>query len=90
MKPKAAPRKERRSLRILRAREVCAKYGFSGTSSLYEAMKTLGFPKPIKIGVRAVGWIEEEGDDWAEARRALRDQAAPVVDQSVNTSAGEG
>jgi hypothetical protein len=33
-----------------------------------------GFPRPIALGPRSVGWIEEEVDAWIEARRARRDE----------------
>jgi prophage regulatory protein len=59
--------------RVLRAPAVCARYGFSGTSALYRAMERDGFPKPIRIGERQVGWIEAEGDAWVESRIVERD-----------------
>ncbi len=31
---------------------------------------TPGFPKPVKIGERAVAWIESEVDEWIAARIA--------------------
>jgi len=59
--------------RILRNRAVCDKAGFRGSSTLYAAMDNEGFPRPIALGPRSVGWIEEEVDAWIEARRAKRD-----------------
>jgi prophage regulatory protein len=32
-----------------------------------------GFPKPVKIGPRAVAWVEAEVRDWIYARMAARD-----------------
>ncbi len=31
-------------------------------------MQDHDFPEPIKIGARAVAWVEEEVDAWIEAR----------------------
>lgn len=44
-------------------------------STIYERMAAGLFPRPIKIGPRAVGWIESEIDDWIEARMAERQRA---------------
>ena len=30
------------------------------------------FPKPVKLGARAVGWVESEVTTWLESRKALR------------------
>jgi prophage regulatory protein len=58
--------------KVLRRKAVEAKTGHS-TSTIYEKMATGEFPRPIKLGSRAVGWLEEEIDTWIEARRAERD-----------------
>lgn len=31
-----------------------------------------GFPKAVKLGPRAVGWIKSEVEEWLRARAALR------------------
>jgi len=31
------------------------------------------FPKPIKLGARAVGWLESEIEEWLQARIEKRD-----------------
>jgi prophage regulatory protein len=51
------------------------KAGFTATSTLYDAMGRLGFPRPVKIGEHAVAWVEEEVDDWLESRIRARDAA---------------
>jgi prophage regulatory protein len=68
------PNGTQRPHRILRNRAVCDKAGFRGSSTLYAAMDNEGFPRPIALGPRSVGWIEEEVDAWIEARRAKRDE----------------
>ena len=67
------PNGTQRPHRILRSRAVCDKAGFRGTSTLYAAMDNEGFPRPIALGPRSVGWIEEEVDAWIAARIAVRD-----------------
>ena len=53
--------------RILRRKEVEEKVGL-GRSSIYQKVKTGGFPKPINISERAIGWVESEIDDWISSR----------------------
>ncbi len=57
--------------RILRLPALMDKVGL-GRSSIYAMMAEGTFPTPIKLGERAVGWIEEEVDAWLEARIAER------------------
>jgi prophage regulatory protein len=52
--------------RVLRARDVCKRVGFAGTSGLYRAMEREGFPRPIRLGERQVGWLVCEIDDWID------------------------
>jgi len=52
--------------RILRLRTVEEKTGLK-KSSIYERIKGGNFPKPIRLGPRAVGWLESEIDDWIAA-----------------------
>jgi prophage regulatory protein len=61
--------------RVLRARDVCTRVGFSGTSALYRAMDHDGFPRPIRIGERQVGWLVSEIDQYLQTRIAERDGA---------------
>lgn len=37
-------------------------------SMVYELMARGEFPKPIKIGDRAVAWIEREVNQWVESK----------------------
>lgn len=46
-----------------------------GRSTLYEQISAGKFPKPVKLGVRAVGWAETEIDAWLEARMSERKAA---------------
>jgi len=54
-------------MRLLRLTEACDKTGLS-RSSLYVALKRGEFPKPLKIGKRAVAWKSTDIDEWIESR----------------------
>ena len=65
-----------KSLAIIRRKQVEARTGLS-TSTIYAKMVPnkkrpndydATFPKPVKIGVRAVGWVESEIDQWIAAQ----------------------
>jgi prophage regulatory protein len=58
------------ALFILRRRQVEARTGLS-RSSIYAKLRGTRpgesdptFPKPVSIGVRSVGWIEAEVEEW--------------------------
>jgi prophage regulatory protein len=52
---------------FLRLPEVKRRTGLS-RSSIYLRIKTGEFPAPVKLGGRAVGWVEEEIASWARER----------------------
>ncbi|MBL4725634.1 MAG: AlpA family transcriptional regulator [Rhizobiaceae bacterium] len=53
--------------RILRRREVEACTGLS-RATIYEGIANGEFPRPVKIGRRAVGWPESVVADWLANR----------------------
>jgi prophage regulatory protein len=55
--------------RILRRRDVEALCDI-GRSTLYDWMKAGAFPKPVKLGARAVGWREGDILVWIKSRKA--------------------
>ena len=55
--------------KLIRRPAVQEKTGLS-RSTIYEKMKSGSFPRPIKLGPRAVGWVETEVDAWLEDRIA--------------------
>ncbi|MBO1110675.1 helix-turn-helix transcriptional regulator [Bordetella petrii] len=55
------------SRRLIRKPAVHHKTGI-GHSAMYELISAGEFPAPVKIGTRAVAWVEEEIDAWIEAR----------------------
>ena len=48
---------------ILRLPTVKARTGLS-RSTIYLRISEGNYPKPVSLGGRAVGWIEEEVNDW--------------------------
>jgi prophage regulatory protein len=62
---------------ILRLPQLKTKVGLS-RSSIYSAVSQGKFPRPIKLGARAIGWIASEVDTWL----------AGQIQQSRRTQAG--
>lgn len=56
------------SNRVIRRPEVETLTGIP-RSTLYAKIATGDFPAPIKIGQRAVGWLESEVNDWLSSRQ---------------------
>ena len=59
---------------ILRRSQLEKQLGLT-RSTIYKMMQDNAFPRPIKIGRRAVGWPENEVHDWLEKRVAEREQS---------------
>ena len=60
--------------RILRLPEVINRVGLK-RASIYSAIAQGSFPKQIILNARAVGWIEQEIEDWLAMRvKASRSQ----------------
>jgi prophage regulatory protein len=38
-------------------------------SSLYKALAAKEFPEPVKLGKRAVGWLESDLTAWVQSRQ---------------------
>ena len=55
---------------VLRLKEVCKLTGL-GRSFIYQLQAEEQFPHSIKIGVRAVGWLEVEVREWVATRTRL-------------------
>ncbi|WP_123102639.1 helix-turn-helix transcriptional regulator [Acidithiobacillus sulfuriphilus] len=58
--------------KILRLPKVKETVGL-GKSAIYAMIKEGKFPKPIKIGVRASGWLDTDIRRWLAARPTLPD-----------------
>ena len=58
-------------IRILRLPQVCDVTGLC-RSMIYLMEADQRFPKRVKIGVRAVGWLEKEVEAWLTRRIEAR------------------
>ncbi len=52
---------------ILRISDVTARTGLP-RSSIHLKVSLDEFPKPINLGLRAVGWLSDEVDTWIDSR----------------------
>ncbi len=59
-------------LTILRRKQVEARTGLS-RSTIYLRIQEGTFPRPINLGARAVGWVENEIEAWLESCIENRD-----------------
>ena len=64
---------------ILRRPEVEAKTGLA-RSTIYLYIEKGTFPAPVKLGLRSVGWIETEVEDWIASRERMQPTVRPPVD----------
>jgi prophage regulatory protein len=60
--------------KYLRRPQVSARYGIP-PSTLYERVARGLFPKPVRLGRRAVGWPIAELEAWEQERAAERGSA---------------
>jgi prophage regulatory protein len=58
------------SIKILRLPQVCEVTGLC-RSMIYQLEADLRFPQRVKIGVRAVGWLDKEVNAWLDRRIAM-------------------
>lgn len=70
--------------RVLRLKQVQERLGL-GRSTIYDRMNLKSprydstFPRPIKLGVTAVGWLEADINSWIDARIAAGWCSTPDV-----------
>jgi len=62
----------RKKLSILRRKQVEKRTGLS-RSTIYLRIQEGTFPRPINLGARAVGWLENEIEKWLMDRIETRD-----------------
>lgn len=55
------------NVRILRLNDVEEKTGLSRSTIYLHISKNI-FPKPIRLGLRAVGWLESDINSWISLR----------------------
>ena len=61
-------------LSILRRKQVERRTGLS-RSTIYLRIHEGTFPRPIKLGARAVGWLDNEIEAWLTERMEIRDNS---------------
>jgi prophage regulatory protein len=61
--------------RVLRLKQVLERVGL-GRSRIFELVKEGGFPRQIRLSLRAVGWLESDVEKWISDRVASRSQKA--------------
>lgn len=57
------------AIKVLRIKDLISKVGMA-RSTIYDRLNPksprydCSFPKPIKLGLSAIGWLEHEVDEW--------------------------
>ena len=59
------------NMRVIRIKEVCQKVGLSRPSVLRKSREGT-FPARINVGARAIGFIEEEVEEWLQEQAKKR------------------
>ena len=85
------PREQRMNppIRILRLPEVLKRTGLS-RSTIYVRLAEGRFPQPVRLGGRAVGWIEAEIDEWVRERIAESRFGGGPAGERVEAALGIG
>jgi prophage regulatory protein len=66
--------------RFLKRTEVIQLTGLS-TASIYRKMKDGTFPKAVRLGSRAVAWVQSEITDWQGQAIQNRNQVTSEINQ---------
>lgn len=59
------------NVRIIRKSELLERVGYSDVQ-IWRMEKAGKFPKRVKLGPKAVGWVESEVSDWIKERMEAR------------------
>jgi prophage regulatory protein len=70
--------------RILRLADVEAYSGLK-YARIYELMAEGTFPRSVRLGPKAVGWVQSEIEAWVAARVAERDQGTALTPPDAKT-----
>lgn len=63
------------SMKLIRIKDVMERTGLA-RSTIYKYISLGQFPQPIKLGTRAVAWVESEIDTWINDSINRRDEDA--------------
>ncbi len=66
--------RDQEKLTILRRKQVEVRTGLS-RSTIYLRIQEGTFPRPLNLGVRSVGWVESEIEDWLVEKLKHRNNA---------------
>jgi len=61
-------------MKIIRLKQVMETTGLA-RSTIYKYIAAGTFPKPVPLGGKSVGWVDEEVQAWVQARIEERDAA---------------
>jgi len=61
-------------MKIIRLKQVMETTGLA-RSTIYKYIAAGAFPKPVPLGGKSVGWVDEEVKEWVLARIEERDVA---------------
>jgi len=64
------------NMKLIRIKEVMSRTGLA-RSTVYKYISENNFPKPIKLGSRAVAWVESEIEGWINDVIHERDREQP-------------
>lgn len=57
---------------LLNVHEVAKITSYKSRATIYNLMKSAGFPSPVRVGARTVRWLRADVDAWIEG---LKQQA---------------
>jgi prophage regulatory protein len=61
-------------IKLYRLRELSARIGLA-RSAIYQAINDGRFPKPVRIGARAVAWRHQDIEAWLQSRASQQREA---------------
>jgi prophage regulatory protein len=61
-------------MKLIKLKQVMECTGLA-RSTVYKFMAEGQFPKPVKLGVRMVAWVETEIQEWVREKITTRDSA---------------
>ncbi|EKJ8516646.1 AlpA family transcriptional regulator [Pseudomonas aeruginosa] len=65
-------------MKIIRLSGVIETTGLA-RSTIYKLIGEGGFPRPVPLVGRSVGWLESEVHEWIKGRIALRDEKGALT-----------
>lgn len=68
-------------MQLIKLDQVMAKTTLS-KSTIYRLINTSNFPKPKKLSLRAVAWLENDIDEWIKERSSA---CKPISTNSIST-----